>query len=71
MNDDYDQVTSEIETIEEEFQILLRKYKTQLQCGLNFFGTAKNRSALFELTRALTAFLMHSFLDFLAIIYFV
>ncbi|KAL5256929.1 hypothetical protein ACHWQZ_G012010 [Mnemiopsis leidyi] len=43
VNDDYDNVTSEIETIEEEFQTLLRKYKSQLQCGLNFFGAAKNR----------------------------
>ena len=43
VNEDFDQVASEIEAIEQEFETCLRKYKSQLQCNLSFFGTAKNR----------------------------
>ena len=64
VNDDYDNVTSEIETIEEEFQTLLRKYKSQLQCGLNFFGAAKNRSACFSVLSAYNNKFIHLFFGF-------
>ena len=43
VNEEYDQVSTEIEEIEQEFHTYLRKYKSQLQCNLNFFGVAKNR----------------------------
>ena len=46
VNEAYDATSSDIEEIEHQFNDLLRKYKSQLQCNITFVGSAKTRCFL-------------------------